>query len=256
MRRFDGTVPLLVVGMAAAIAAARRWVARHPRPVVGAALAVLVIWNVTFMSAALAGAFGIGEIVSFGEVGGAQARALHRWVGHPFSWPANLLWAARNGQSPGRYDRLGPGRFLADPLRPYGRIDVGLDDEPFLAEGWHGAEWAGPTTFRWARNGARLLVPLDHAADLVLQVQVMPFVAPGASPVSLDLSVNGRRFGPFPLAPGWQRVDVTVPRDAWRAGVNRLELGTGRETRPVDVDLGSDDRPLSAAFDYVRVRVP
>jgi hypothetical protein len=256
MRRFDGVVSLLVVGLAAAISWLERWLVRHTRAVVGTLLLLLVLWNTTFMSAALSGAFGVGELISFSDVGGAQARVLHRWIGHPFSWPVNVLWAIRNGESPGRYDLLGAGRFLSDPSRPYGRVDLGTGDEVFLGDGWHAAERSHDTTYRWARDGAGLLVPLDHATPLILQVRTMPLVFPGVGPMGLRVSVNGRWFGPHPLQPGWQLVEFSVPDTAWRSGVNRIVLGLGREFRPRDIGLGDDDRPMAAAFDYVRVKVP
>ena len=52
---------------------------------------------------------------------GAQARVVHGWFGNPFTYPASLVFALRNGVSPGDYDLLSTNRFLADPLRPYGR---------------------------------------------------------------------------------------------------------------------------------------
>ena len=59
---------------------------------------------------------------------GAQARVVHRWFGNPFTYPASLVFALRNGVSPGEYDMLRTNRFLADPLQPYGRIDIGAPD--------------------------------------------------------------------------------------------------------------------------------
>ena len=51
--------------------------------------------------------------MSFGEVGAAQARALHGWIGHPASAPANIAYAVANGVRPAAYDMLASNRLLA-----------------------------------------------------------------------------------------------------------------------------------------------
>ena len=68
--------------------------------------------------------------------GDGNITGLHRWFGNPFAYPASLAFAWRNGLTPADYDILGVNRFLADPLRPYGRIDIGIEDGWALADGW------------------------------------------------------------------------------------------------------------------------
>jgi hypothetical protein len=253
-RRFEGTLPLFALGVAAfadrAAAAARR----HPLRVVGAGGALLVLWNLTLMSAAHDGHVRIGETVSFGEAGAHQARAFHGWFGHPFTYPASLWFAARNDVPIGAYDLLDANRFLADPLRPYGRIDVGgPGDHIWLDEGWHGPEQAGPVTFRWAEASAGMLIPLDHAATLRVQVHALPFEYPDAPAQVVRLVVNGTAGPEATLEPRWATAVLEVNKSLWKAGVNRLHLVFGRATRPADVDRGGDVRMLSAAVDWVRV---
>jgi hypothetical protein len=253
MRRFDSLIPILAVGLGAFIEDLHGLVARRPAIVVGAVLSGLVLWNLALMDAALVGVMRIGEPVPFGEVGGYQLRTLHRWFGYPFSYPANLLFALRNGVAPARYDYFGPNRWLGDPRIPYGRVDVGLQDEPHIGAGWHGPEAGGGVTFRWATTDARLIVALDHAAPLRMQIRVQPLMFADAPPQDLWAEVNGSRLGPFRLQPGWQTVEQDVPEDVWRSGINRIALQFARGNRPRDVGLGGDDRLLSAAVDYVRV---
>lgn len=255
-RRFDSLIPLFVLGTAAVVAAVRRLVATRPAPVVWTALAGLVLWNLTFMDLAAGGAFRIGQPLDFSQVAGGQAATLERWTGHPFSWPVNLLYAARHGVAPWRYDLLRPNRFLADPSRPYGRVDLGTSDEWMLGDGWHGPEADGSLSFRWTGQEAHLLLPLDHAAPLLVQVHLRPFDYGGAAPQQLTVVVNGQRHGPLALESGWHRVEVPTDATSWQAGVNRLELQFSRVDRPVDRGLGGDARWLSAAVDYVRVEVP
>ena len=253
-RRFDGAVPLLVVGLAAAVDGLRRWVAKRPLAAVAALLGLFVAWNITAMAAGVAGRFGGSVTQSFTDLAADQARTLARWIGHPFSYPANLAYAARHGVAPFRYDDFAfP--MLADPERQYGRVDIGLRDEAYLGEGWYQAD-ALPDgiTARWSRASAEVLLPLDHPAPLIVQLRVKPFSYPGAAP-TLAVRVNGRSFGPFALGADWQRVDFPTDASAWTAGVNRLQLVWLGAAVPAAVGMGGDARELGGAADYVRIQV-
>lgn len=254
-RRFDSLVPFFTLGLAAFMAAFTPAVGRHPGRAAAALLGLLVVWNVTLVGVARSGMYRIGQPVSFGEIGAAQAGLLHDWVGHPPSMPANLLYAAANRVAPGRYDLLGPNRFLGDPTRQYGRVDVGSDDLVFVDSGWHAPERSGEVTFRWATRTAGLFVPLDHAADLLVQIRVLPFDSSAAAPQTLTLIVNGEAASPVVLSPDWQVAEIPAPRAWWRAGVNRVTLVFARDTRPVDVGPSTDGRALAGAVDYLRVWV-
>jgi hypothetical protein len=223
--------------------------------VTGIVLAGLVVWNLTFMQLAATGVFRIGQPLEFDRIAGEQAKAIHQGVGHPFSWPVNLLYALRNRVAPWRFDVLRTHRFLGDPSRPYGRIDVGTDDAAMIGRGWHAPEVSGATTFRWAESRAELLLPLDRAAPLMVQIQVQPFAFAGAEPLRMSVTINGRRHEPVALQHGWQRVELPTPLELWHGGVNRIVLEFSRATRPADVGLGDDARALSAALDYLRVQV-
>jgi len=253
MRRFDGVLPLFTVGLAASAQWLVGAIRRHPALAAAALLGVLVLWNVTFMAAAVSGMVPIGEAMSFGELASQQVRIAHRWLGYPFSYPINLLYAVRNGVSPARYDLLGVNRMLSDPLRPYGRIDVGLDDEAMLGDGWYAAERDAVTTFRWIESRASLLVSLDRATDLLVRLRVMPFSPPGTSPQQLWVRINTARHGPFTLEPGWQDVRFAAAGGEWRAGLNLVVIECSRALRPIDVGAGNDRRLLGVAVDFLRV---
>lgn len=255
-RRFDGTVPFFCLGLAQAFAGTLAFLRRRPGIALSAAAVLLVLWNLTLMSATNSGAVKIGEPASFGDVMAAQARVFHGWFGNPFSYPASLVFAAKNRVPPARYDVLSVNRFLGDPLRPYGRIDIGTGDDWVIEQGWHQPEQEGPISFRWATAHATLLIPLDHADDLRVQIRLHALGFPGAPGQTLTAVVNGRAHGPTVVSPGWQTVEFLVARDAWRGGVSRLSLDFAWERRPADVGLGGDARPLAAAVDYVRVAVP
>jgi hypothetical protein len=253
-RRFDGVLPLFALGAAHLLRATVELVRRFPAAAVATAGAVLVLWNITLMSAAQAGVVRIGESVSFGDAMAAQARAFHGWFGNPFTYPVSLWYALRNGVAIDRYDTLYTNRFLADPLRPYGGIDIGnTGDRWLLGDGWHEPEREPAATFRWASQRAGLLIPLDHTAALRVQLRLHAFAHQGAPPQTLTIIVNGTTFGPIAVEPGWHAAEVAVPADAWRSGVNRLVLEFAWARRPADVGLGSDPRALAAAVDLVRV---
>jgi hypothetical protein len=254
MRRFDGLIPILAVGLAMFVVQLTRLVAAVPSIAIAGLAGGLVIWNLTLMHAAVTGRLRIGEGVSMGVIAQHQASAAVGWFGHPFSWPVNLIYAWRNRVPPSSYDLLGVNRFLADPARPYGRIDLGADDGPMVAEGWHAPERDGPVTFRWARASAELLVPLDHPADLLVQVRLRALPLPDGTPQQLWIDVNGERYGPFRVDNAWHAVETLAPQTSWRSGVNRVRLTFARATRPADAGLGGDTRTLAAAVDYVRVQ--
>jgi hypothetical protein len=255
-RRFDGLIPLFCIGLAAFIDYAGALVRRHATAAVTALLGLMAVWNLALMGAAQSGVVRIGETLPFDRAWAAQARVVHGWFGNPFTYPASLVFALRNGASPGEYDLLSANRFLADPLRPYGRLDVGTDDEWVLGEGWHAAEKEGAITYRWAASPATLRIPLDHAATLRVQVRLHAFAYPGSPPQTLTLSANGTACSPLAVTPDWQTVECTLDRASWRGGVNELELRFAYAQRPIDVGAGGDVRPLAAAVDWVRVSVP
>ena len=156
----------------------------------GLAGAALVVWNLTLMESAVGGR----RMEAPNSFGASQAarRTTCTWLGHPFSYPANLAFAWRNGVTPAEADMFWPNRFLADPVRPYGRIDLGGDDAMLLATAGIGRSGDG-TTFRWASREATVRVALDHAATLRVQVRGLAFTYPDAPPQTLTVSVNGSR---------------------------------------------------------------
>jgi hypothetical protein len=252
-RRFDGTIPFFSLGVAALASYAVNLTRRHPLRAVAAGGLVLVLWNLTLMGAAQE--FRLGTSVSFGDTGAAQARAFHRWFGNPFTYPASVLFALRNDVPPSGYDLLSANRFLSEPLRPYGRIDLGSDDGWVLEGGWHAAEREGAATFRWAYSPATVLIPLDHAAALTFQVRLHAFVYPGWTRQAVTFFVNDRPFGPATVGGDWQNLDFVTESSVWHGGVNRLRMEFETTRSPAEVGLSGDTRQLAAAVDYFRFSV-
>ncbi|MEO5819304.1 MAG: hypothetical protein ABIT71_02265 [Vicinamibacteraceae bacterium] len=248
-RRFDGTLPLFVLGAAAALEATSALLVRRPRLVAAVVLMAVAVWNVTFAAAARGGQVAVGRSIDFGQAGASQARLLHGWIGHPFSYPANLWFAATHGVSPAHYD-LPLTSFMGEAIRPFGRIDVGGADRGFLLAGWFTPEREGGLSFRWATQQAALTLPLSFASDLDLQIRLRAFPMPGdAQTVTVDTGAG--RFGPLPVGIDWQTTVIAIPRAAWRDGPNQIVLTFSRVGRPG----GGDTRDLSAAVDFVRVKI-
>jgi hypothetical protein len=255
-RRFDGTIPLFALGVAAFAERAAAVARQHPMKVVTAAGALLLVWNLTLMRAAQDGHVRIGESMSFGEAGAHQVRAFHRWFGHPFTYPISLVYAVRNGVGIGDYDLLAANRFLGDPLQPYGRIDIGEEsDEPWLGHGWHARETADGVSYRWAEATATVRLSLDRAANIRLQVRTRAFTYPGMRPQRLRLVVNGREIPGQAIGADWGTAVFEVGEDDWRGGVNRVGLVFDHDATPAEVGIGGDARRLAASVDYVRIEV-
>jgi len=252
-RRFDSLIPFLVCGCAVMFASLTTWIRTRPAVTAAALVAMLVVWNVTLMAVARSGAYRIGQIVSFGDLAAAQAGIAHGWVGHPPAFPANVAWALANGVTPDRFDLLRPNRFLGDPARPYGRIDLGSGDADYIGTGWHGIERDGDLTFRWTAGTAAMVIPLDHAAPLLLQVHLRPFEADGLPLQTLTAIINDHTLPGVTVTGGWQRVEIPTEVVVWHSGINHVSLVFGRETRPADLG-GGDGRRLAAAVDYVRIQ--
>ena len=250
---FDVLLPFFVCGMAALLDAVIQLTARRPALIATALLAILVLWNITLVGVTRAGGHRIGEPVSFGDLGAAQAGLLHDWVGHLPSAPANLIYGVRHGVGPGRYDVFRPNRFFVDPSRRSERIDIGAGGDVFLEDGWHAAEHAGPLSFRWSQRESGLSVPLDRPDAVRIVARARAFSYTGAPAQSMLLAVNGRALPPIVIEPDWHEVQWEVPRDYWRSGINRLSLRFGYEARPSEVAGGGDTRLLAAAIDEIRL---
>ena len=98
------------------------------------------------------------------------------------------------------------------------------------------------------------MCPLDHVADLVVEVVARPYQPPNRPPQQLTLVVNGVAQAPVTLPPGGTRPTWTVPQAAWRSGVNHLELRFAYDARPADAGI-PDGRSLAASIDAITVRV-
>lgn len=219
-RRFDSLLPLLAVGLAAALAALLRFAARRPAAVVGAGGLALVGWNLLFMQQYRRNLIPRDDTVEFARVAGNSAALLADLTGTPLAWPANWIFAARHGLPASRYDRMA-GKYLFYRQNNLGGvIDLGDEraDPALLDDGWTSLRACGPgAVCRAVRGSARLFAPLDVPETLDLSV-----LARGTG--TLALAVNGAPVGAFPLAPELRALRVRVPAERWRRELNELRF--------------------------------
>jgi hypothetical protein len=140
-----------------------------------------------------------------------------------------------------------------DPLR----VDFGAwTAAPYRGEGWGDDEEVFAASANWVLGTeARLFFPVRGSGDRRLALRITPFAYPSAPPQTLALVLNDQPVGGMlSLDEGWQVIETTLPESALRQGLNTLVLRLGHATPPSDVLPGvSDERPLSAAVDWVEV---
>ena len=114
--------------------------------------------------------FGGSVPQSFAESPSDQARTLHRWFGHPFSYPANL-----STRHAGR--RAVPVGLFAFAVARRSRNartaawTSGCDDDAYLGDGWHQADTQPDgTTARWRGPRPRCCCRWTTPAPLILQL--------------------------------------------------------------------------------------
>ena len=133
---------------------------------------------------------------SFGDLGAAQARALHGWIGHPPSMPANVAFAMANGVHPSAYDLLAPNRLA-------GRRGVRRRDRhrrAAMRRSWAtagtAAERDGGQSFRWATPlGGRHVHRSTTSPIWSSRSSPGPISRRTAPPQQLTLVVNGVPHG-------------------------------------------------------------
>jgi hypothetical protein len=241
-RRFENSTVIFAVGMAAVLDLIRR------RPMAGAYLLVvpLLLLNLTFMSEVATSGLGQQGAVTFQEMTGTVAARL----GHPFSLPANVLYARRYASDLTLYERLGSQLFNnAD-------IDLGeAGDERFLGGGWADRERTAAYSYRWMTGtSAHVLFQAHDSAPYTIALRCLPFAWPGAPTQTLEVAFNGSVVDVLVLQPDMQTYEVRIPADLVRPRLNHLHLRALHARSPASVHQGTDERPLAAAVDVIRFR--
>jgi hypothetical protein len=134
-------------------------------------------------------------------------------------------------------------------------IDVGTGaDRALLYRGFSSNE-GSERTFAWIEGReARILVVRRSRADAALDIDCEPFSPTAESTQAMSVTLNGALLGTVTLRPGWQRVTLEAPSNAWVVGVNELTLSLSDARSPKGAGTGTDERELSAAIDRLAIR--
>lgn len=236
-----GAMPLIPVlallgyGLAALIDLLRR------RPLLALAplVALPIVWNHLLMVQYTIGMLPKDEPISFARMVRQQAELQTRTMPlYPFSFPANVWFAWREGVPVNRYDTL-----ALLPRHPSANLAMDRSAEPFLLEGWSGPTAAGEGHGWWiGERRATIVLPLAPGEAQQARVTIAArsrFEEPTYE-ADLTVELNGREVGTF-SPPATEAVDATftVPASLLRDGLNKITI-VSRGAHPVDP---SDTRP-------------
>lgn len=223
-RRFTSVLAAFAPGTAMALL----WISRRPLLLLAPAAACVIGWNALLMTQYQRQLLPRDEAVRFDSLVRQQADLLVKPpFFYPFAFPANVLFAWREGLPVDHYDLLG-----SEPLRREMYLPLNDWGARFLLEGWqNGAgDASGSAHFLVAHSGT-ILVPLDVPSGVPFGIDVEARAAgePRGGATKLDIALNGRSFGEFPLevgAPKPSRLTFVAPAGAkiWRRGYNRVTI--------------------------------
>jgi hypothetical protein len=218
-RRFDSSLPLLALGLGAALARMVEGARTRPlRPLAAAGL-LLVVWNQLFILQYREARIPRDGTVSFADVTAGNATWLSRLLGNPLAWPANWIFAWEHGLPAARYDLM-VGKYLFYRQNNLGglvKMGDARSDPALIAGDWSGRLPCGGATCRKVTGRARVMAPLDVPEDLDVTVK-----ASGQG--TLALAVNGRAVGAFPLEAAARGLGTRVPAAFWRRELNDVSL--------------------------------
>jgi hypothetical protein len=219
-RRFDGLLPVLACGLAAALETLRAGVRARPRAAVALAAVPFVGWNGALAVQARQGALPAADTVAFPDLFGGAARVVAGAAGSPPTWPASWWFAWRHGRPAAQYDLL-VGRYLFYRQGNLGgHIALGAPgDEVMLGEGWGERTERHGVPARVVASRARLFAPLDVAEDLDLSFRL---AADG--PTEMVVEVNGVVAGRVAADGGWREPRLRIPAAYWRRELNDVVL--------------------------------
>jgi len=218
-RRFDSLLPLLGLGLAASVAWLLDRVKRRPLFALAAGSAAFVVWNQLLIVQYRERKVPADDTVSFAAVTAYNAKLVGRYVGTPLAWPANLLFAAEHALPASRYDLMA-GKYLfyrQENLGGLVKVGDGRADPALFAGDWAPPEACGAAVCREVRGRARVMAPLDVPEDLDLTIR-----AQGQG--TLEVAVNGRLAGAFPLEDETRGLRTRVPSGFWRRELNDVSL--------------------------------
>jgi hypothetical protein len=238
-RRFDSILPLFALGLGAAISWASGMVERHPRWVLGGALAAAILSNGLLMEQYRKERLPPDDTISWETAAEGKLEDLFDAVGYPFSFPMNWLFALRYDRPKTQYDIL-VGKYLFHRMLSLeGLIELGVNDPPFIGNGWTGLrDWKDRAReVRFAEGDrAGIFVPIYRAEPLRLFVNC---AAPeGAPPVAIEVLLNGTRIGDFVPGTDMAEQALTAEASLWRrvSLIEFVPVASGKRSPYLAVD--------------------
>ncbi len=223
-RRFDSALPILALGLGAAVSFGAELVRRFPRAVVAGAIAAAVGGNVLLMEQYRKGRIPVDDTMSWQAAAEAGLEDGFDAFGYPFSFPMNWIFAARHDRPFTQYDIL-VGKYLFHRMGGLdGVIDLSPSDPPFIGNGWSGLrDWKErPREVRLASaEGASLFIPLFRPEPLRIFIDC---AAPeGVEPSAVEVRLNGTTLKSFVPTTEMTEQVMTAEAALWRR-INVLQI--------------------------------
>jgi hypothetical protein len=237
-RRYSEVVPLMAVGLALLLELSSRALRRWPLLAPAAAIAVLVLWNLGFVTHFRARKY--PDAAPLERLAGDQASLLQERV-------ESALGALAGDEGRALAYKVFSGEYFYAGLNPSGSIFLRSIDERFLLKGWHtGSRRTARRTYRRALHPeACVAVPLD--ALFPLRVSVTARAPDGLSNQTLTLAVNDRVVGSSSLGSEWQELPFLVPEEHLIRGKNELCLRFGFGLS------GAEEPPVAALVEKIQL---
>ncbi|MBI5091610.1 MAG: hypothetical protein HZB26_04100 [Candidatus Hydrogenedentes bacterium] len=243
-RRLIATLPFMAPGIAAAGSWGVATVRKRPWTLATAGVVALAMYNQMLLTQFREHWFNPGDAISFRNVWATGGMLFQARFGHPFSYPANLLFAARNGTGPAQYDILASARPSELTINA-----AGPDLQNFLGKGWEAPHrnWYAPNAYVVAEQSeCALLLPLERGRKYSVIVQLTPPPNRGR-PQTVSITLNGAEYGRVTLeqAAG-KNVEVVVSGDRAIEGLNVLGMSFSSVTTvPLGPPGGAVERGLT-----------
>jgi len=223
MRRFAGVLPFMAPGLAASGSWLIRTFQRVPSVPAIAGLFLLFLYNNLLAIQFREHWIHPVEPVSFQAIWRTEATLFHESFGNPFSYPANLWFAAKHGVSPAQYDVVNG----ALPRKDRTLVAKGPKLRYYLGAGWQKSSvlsFESDATFMAVQRRCSLLLPLRAGQAYHVEMGLALPKDIGENP-SVTLSLNGQHIGAAALsAERTMNVKVNLDKNHTKDGVNVLEL--------------------------------
>lgn len=255
MRRFDGFIILLSLGVATLITRMKDWIQKYPMLVIGIILFGFISWNFALVRQFNNRQINPGDTISWNKVANNQIEYTSRKFGYPFSYPANIWFSTKYHTSPEKYDIVA-GKYLDFwDFQLHSIIEFYSIDPAFLKQGWSYPQDYYEIPVRWAdKPESSLFVTLRYPTDYMATLHVLPFSYPNAPMQSITIMVNQKEAATISLENLWKEYTVSIPKSYWYVGINELRFKYAYAISPIQVISGNPDtRTLAVCWHYLKL---